>query len=200
MKYILDLKFLLVVIVSLFMTTAWSQENTDNKKDVSISKIKIPDGFPLAVIDMQAVLSSSTAAIELAKTMENTQKEYREKLSVTQNKLNIEKEDLESQRAILAPEQFAEKENKFRNKVDEMQKKVADINRNLESTYARGMQVIQSEAVKQIAITSKDNGYLMVFDTKSVIIAAEQINISNIVAKKLNKVLPKLDKKAIEKN
>tara|TARA_B100001093_G_C26483956_1_gene866087 strand:- start:111 stop:716 length:606 start_codon:yes stop_codon:yes gene_type:complete len=201
MKSFLNLRSSLIIIFLLFINVSWSQEESKDKKNIEKNtKIKIPEGFPLAVIDMQAVLSRSTAAIELGKTMENTQKDYRKNLSETQNKLNVEKEDLEAQRAILAPEQFAEKENIFRNKVDEMQKKVADINRNLESTYARGMQVIQSEAVKQIAIISKEKGFLMVFDTKSVIIAAEQINISEIVAKKLNKVLPKLVEKPSEKN
>lgn len=181
-------------IIFLLLSTAISFSQDSNNESSNVDKVFIPEGFPLAVIDMKKVLSISTAATELQKEMEAIQAKYREELAIEEEKLKNEQEELKAQKSILAPEQYSEREKKFRSKVDKLQKKVTDINRNLESTIARGMQQIQREAVNQIAIISREKGYLMVFDTKSVVIAAEQINISEMVGKKLNEALPKLIK------
>ena len=186
-------KTLLIFSISLFcLSSAFSQDESGDNKNNSV--VEVPKGFPLAVIDMKKVLSISTAAKGLQTEMEGIQAKYREELAKEEGELKIEQEELKSQKSILAPEQFAEREKAFRSKVDKLQKKVSDINRDLESTIARGMQQIQREAVNQIAIIAKNNGYLMVFDTKSVVIAAEQINISEAVGTKLNEVMPKLVK------
>ena len=51
---------------------------------------------------------------------------------------------------------------------------------------------IQKEAVKHMKEIAAKNGYLMVFDANTTIIAADKINISNIVIDKLNKSLTKI--------
>ena len=71
------------------------------------------------------------------------------------------------------------------------------IRRDLESAMARGMQIIQQEAVKHMKEISSKEGYLLVFDANSTIISADKINISNLVSDRLNKSLPKIE---LEKN
>ena len=57
---------------------------------------------------------------------------------------------------------------------------------------AKGMQIIQQEAVKHMKEIAAKEGYLLVFDANTTVISADKINISNIVANKLNKSLPKI--------
>ena len=77
-------------------------------------------------------------------------------------------------------------------KVNKIQGKVEKIRRELESTMAKGMQIIQKEAVKHMKEISIKEGYLLVFDANSTVIAADKINISDLVSEKLNKSLPKI--------
>ena len=108
------------------------------------------------------------------------------------NILKKEQEKLVAQKSVLSADEFKEKENVFKQKVNKIQGKVEKIRRELESTMAKGMQIIQQEAVKHMKEIAKKEGYLLVFDANTTVISADKINISNIVVDKLNKSLPKI--------
>ena len=135
--------------------------------------------------------------ITLQKQIQKLEENFKKDIKAEEDMLKKEQDNLLSQKSVLSDEQFKEKENTFKQKVNKVQSKVEKIRRDLESTMARGMQVIQQEAVKHMKEISIKEGYLLVFDANSTIIAADKINISNLVADKLNKSLPKV---LIEKN
>jgi outer membrane protein len=183
-------KYLLLVIFVLINFTAHAdQENKEVNKNIK--------NFPAVVIDMKKVLSKSTAFITLQKQIQKLEETFKKDIKVEEEILKKEQENLLSQKSVLSDEQFKEKENIFKQKVNKVQSKVEKVRRDLESTMARGMQVIQQEAVKHMKDISIKEGYLLVFDANSTVIAADKINISNLVAEKLNKSLPKI---LIEKN
>ena len=109
-----------------------------------------------------------------------------------ENLLKKEQEKLVAQKSVLTSEEFKEKEDTFKQKVNKIQGKVEKIRRELESTMAKGMQIIQQEAVKHMKEIAKKEGYLLVFDANTTVISADNINISNIVVEKLNNSLPKI--------
>ena len=183
-------KYLLLILLVLINFTAHSD---DEKKEVN-KNIK---DFPAVVIDMKKVLSKSTAFITLQKQIQKLEENFKKDIKAEEDMLKKEQDNLLSQKSVLSDEQFKEKENIFKQKVNKVQSKVEKVRRDLESTMARGMQVIQQEAVKHMKDISIKEGYLLVFDANSTVIAADKINISNLVAEKLNKSLPKV---LIEKN
>ena len=148
--------------------------------------------FPAAVIDMKVVLSKSSAFSTLQKEIQNLEKNYKEEIQNEENLLKKEQEKLVAQKSVLSAEEFKEKEDTFKQKVNKIQGKVEKIRRDLESTMAKGMQIIQQEAVKHMKEIAKKEGYLLVFDANTTVISADRINISNIVVDKLNKSLPKI--------
>ena len=148
--------------------------------------------FPAAVIDMKVVLSKSSAFTTLQKEIQNIEKNYKEEIQSEENLLKKEQEKLVAQKSVLSAEEFKEKEDAFKQKVNKIQGKVEKIRRELESTMAKGMQIIQQEAVKHMKEIAKKEGYLLVFDANTTVISADRINISNIVVDKLNKSLPKI--------
>ena len=165
--------------------SAFAQEETKSSK---IEKIN----FPAAVIDMKVVLSKSSAFTTLQKEIQKIEKNYKEEIQNEENLLKKEQEKLVAQKSVLSAEEFKEKEDTFKQKVNKIQGKVEKIRRELESTMAKGMQVIQQEAVKHMKEIAKKEGYLLVFDANTTVISADRINISNIVVDKLNKSLPKI--------
>ena len=180
-------QFALILFLSCIniIQNASAQEET---KPGKIEKIN----FPAAVIDMKVVLSKSSAFITLQKEIQKLEKSYKEEIQNEENLLKKEQEKLVAQKSVLSVEEFKEKEDTFKQKVNKIQGKVEKIRRELESTMAKGMQVIQKEAVKHMKEIAKKEGYLLVFDANTTVISADRINISNIVVDKLNKSLPKI--------
>ena len=180
-------QFTLILFLS-YINTFQSSLAQEQTKSINTEQIN----FPAAVIDMKVVLSKSSAFTTLQKEIQNLEKNYKEEIQNEENLLKKEQEKLVAQKSVLSAEEFKEKEDTFKQKVNKIQGKVEKIRRDLESTMAKGMQIIQQEAVKHMKEIAKKEGYLLVFDANTTVISADRINISNIVVDKLNKSLPKI--------
>ena len=180
-------QFALVLFLS-YINIFQSSIAQEQTKPINTEQIN----FPAAVIDMKVVLSKSSAFTTLQKEIQNLEKNYKEEIQNEENLLKKEQEKLVAQKSVLSAEEFKEKEDTFKQKVNKIQGKVEKIRRELESTMAKGMQIIQQEAVKHMKEIAKKEGYLLVFDANTTVISADRINISNIVVDKLNKSLPKI--------
>ena len=181
-------KQLLLILFLFFFNTFQSSLAQEETKSDKIEKIN----FPAAVIDMKLVLAKSSAFMTLQKEIQKIEKNYKEEIQNEEGLLKKEQEKMLAQKSVLSAEEFKEKEDTFRQNVNKIQGKVEKIRRELESTMAKGMQVIQQEAVKHMKEIAKKEGYLLVFDANTTVISADRINISNIVVDKLNKSLPKI--------
>ena len=181
-------RLIVLVIFLSFLNTFQGSLAEDETKSGNIEKIN----FPAAVIDMKLVLAKSSAFMTLQKEIQKLEKGYKEEIKNEEDLLKKEQEKILAQKSVLSAEEFKEKEDKFRQNVNKTQGKVEKIRRELESTMAKGMQIIQKEAVKHMKEIAKKEGYLLVFDANTTVISADRINISNIVVDKLNKSLPKI--------
>ena len=180
-------QFTLVLFLS-YINIFQSSIAQEQTKPINTEQIN----FPAAVIDMKVVLSKSSAFTTLQKEIQNLEKNYKEEIQNEESLLKKEQEKLVAQKSVLSAEEFKEKEDTFKQRVNKIQGKVEKIRRELESTMAKGMQIIQQEAVKHMKEIAKKEGYLLVFDANTTVISADRINISNIVVDKLNKSLPKI--------
>ena len=132
--------------------------------------------------------------ISLQKEIKKIEDDFKEQIKTEEEELKKEqRRDLRAQKSVLANDEFKTKEQAFKVKVNKVQSKVQNIRRELESTMARGMQLIQTEAVKHLKEIASKEGYLVVFDAATTIITADIINISDIVTEKVNKTLPKIN-------
>jgi len=180
-------QFTLVLFLS-YINIFQSSIAQEQTKPINTEQIN----FPAAVIDMKVVLAKSSAFTTLQKEIQDLEKTYKEEIKNEEDLLRKEQESLVAQKSVLSIDEFKEKENVFKQKVNKIQGKVEKIRRELESTMAKGMQIIQQEAVKHMKEIAKKEGYLLVFDANTTVISADRINISNIVVDKKNKSLPKI--------
>ncbi|MBJ56918.1 MAG: hypothetical protein CMP24_01595 [Rickettsiales bacterium] len=176
------------------ISIAFSQEEETKNQTKIVDSIK---NFPAVVIDMKRVLSKSDAWKKLQKDMQKIESDLKTDIEKEEKDLKKEQENLVAQKSVLSEEQFKEKQDVFRGKVNKTQTKIEGIRRELESTMAKGMQIIQNEAIRHLKEISAKEGYLLVFDAASTVIAADKINISDLVASRLNETLPsiKIDRK-----
>ena len=179
------LKFICVYVV--FINFAFAQE--EPIKD----NIKVNDVFPIAVVNMQAIVGESLAAVKVKEYIEAKKIEFSTELLKEEEQLKAMQEELSTQRSILPPDEFAELEGNFRKRVENLQKMVAEKNQVLEGILTKSVQIIQNEAIKIITDIGKEKGLALTLDTSTVVIAANSINISRSVIDLLNINLPALD-------
>jgi Skp family chaperone for outer membrane proteins len=191
-RYIRILSFLLISLF--FVNIVFGQEeNTETQDNPSV----INETFPIAVVNMQAIVGQSLAAVKVREFIENKKQEFSEELKKEEEELKSIQEDLASQRSIMPPDEFAELEGNFRKRVENLQQMVAERNQLLEEILSKSVQVIQLEAVKIITEIGKEKNLALTLDTSSVVIAANSINISKSVIELLNINLPEVDMNAI---
>jgi len=186
------LKFICVYMF--FINFALAQE------DAGKENIQTNDVFPIAVVNMQAIVGESLAAVKVKEFIEAKKSEFSAELQKEEQELKAMQEELGSQRSILPPDEFAELEGNFRKRVENLQKMVAKKNQLLETILSKSVQTIQNEAIKIITDIGKEKGLALTLDTSSVVIAANSINISKSVIDLLNINLPELDMNKIMSN
>jgi len=170
------------------------------QEDVAKDNVQINDTFPIAVVNMQAIVGESLAAAKVKEFIEAKKSEFSAELQKEEQGLKVMQEELGSQRSILPPDEFLELEGNFRKRVENLQKMVAEKNQILEEILSKSVQVIQNEAINIITDIGKEKGLALTLDTSSVVIAANSINISKAVIDLLNINLPALDMNKIMSN
>ena len=183
-----------IILVSiLFLNfSAFSQENDNG----SVENEQLPvvgESFPIAVVDMQYIVSKSSAAIKVREYLETMKENFGEEIRTEEESLKLMQEELGSQRSILPPDEFSLMENDFRKKVENLQKIVAEKNKLLENILSQSIQIIQSEAINIITMIGREKGLALALDTSTVVIAADTINISSSVIDRLNSNLAEVD-------
>ena len=164
------------------------------QEEVAEDNVPIIDtAFPIAVVNMQAIVGQSLAAVKVKEFIENKKVEFTTEIQKEEQQLKSMQEELGSQRSILPPDEFAELEGNFRKRVENLQKMVAEKNQLLEDILSKSVQIIQNEAIKIITEIGKQKNLALTLDTSSVVIAANSINISNNVITLLNINLPTLN-------
>ena len=161
------------------------------KKEPTSSGLK--KNFPIVVIDMKKVLSKAKSWETLQNEIKVLEENFKKDIAKEEDDLKKEQQNLVAQKSVISEEEFKIKEDVFRGKVKKTQTKIENIRRDLETTMAKGMQLIQTEAIKHLKQIAAKEGYLLVLDATSTVIAADKINISDLVADKLNESLPKIN-------
>ena len=178
----------LTFLLHLQTFSSFSQEQSKKQQ----SNSKIVNSFPIVVIDMKLVLSKATSWKTLQGQIKELEENFKKDIAKEEKDLKKDQKNLVAQKSVISEEEYKEKEDVFRGKVKKTQTKIENIRRGLETTMAKGMQVIQAEAIKHLKQIAAAEGYLLVLDATSTVIAADKINISELVAEKLNKTLPKI--------
>lgn len=144
----------------------------------------------LGVVDLQKIMRDSTAAEKVRIEIEAQQTAYREQISARENELRTQQQELERQRTILSAEAFAAREVEFSQKVEALQREVAERNRQLEESLAYGMQQIQVAALKIIARLADEMQLGLVLDKSQLLLVTKGLEFSDRALEALNAELP----------
>ena len=147
----------------------------------------------VGVIDLNYILSESDAAVDAAKQIENIAKQIEEEIKNTDQSLIDEQNELIESQQIMAPAAFDEKRKEYENKVQNYnvtrQEKLMSIDRIVSESRNEVLNALKP-ILEEI---SNEYGITVLLEKNSVLLNAENMDITDEALKALNKKLPSIE-------
>ena len=153
------------------------------------------DQYPntsIGILDLNRVLTESKAALDAAKQIESMQKKVENESKKKDESIINEREKLIEQQSVMAPEAFEVKVNEFDKKVQEYQLERQEEIRKLDKMVQSARSKILDQIKPIITDYSNELGITVMLEKNSVILSADEMDMTNEVIKRLNKELPKV--------
>ena len=146
--------------------------------------------FPIAVVDLQGVLRNSDAARRVQTRIDERREAYQRQVTQEEQVLRQTEQDLQQQRAILAPDAYQQRLREFRDRVAEVQRSVQQRRRALDQAFAMSMNQVRDVLIEVIAELADENGVKIVLLKSQIVIAEKSLDISDEALRRLNERLP----------
>jgi Skp family chaperone for outer membrane proteins len=157
-----------------------------------------PDNPVIAIVDEQVVIGRSKAAIAIQPQFEKLKKAYENEVNKERESIQKDGQQLASQRSILSPEAFAQREQALRERGQNLNQLIATRKRTLDDTLSRGLDQIRKvmfEVVGEVATKREIN---IVLPKAAVILFARTLDITDDVLKRVDEKLPTVALKVVE--
>ena len=174
-----SIKQLLLIIFSTLIL--FSNANTAEYPSTSI-----------AVIDLNLILNESKAAINANEQIEEISVKINNEISQGEKSILDEQKMLIEAQSIMAPEAFEEKRISYEKSVQDFQIKSQNTLIKLDNLIATIRVKILDEIAPILEEIAEEKGITVVLEKGTVILNADNMDITNIVIKQLNKNLPKI--------
>jgi Skp family chaperone for outer membrane proteins len=146
----------------------------------------------LAVVDIQKLLSESSAAVKLQEQLSKERKKFQEVFSGYERELKEDEQKLAEQKSSLSSEAFAEKRDAFEQKLLETSRLAKKRKRELDEAFNRALGRLREQIIKAAAEIAKKEGYKVVLTKQYVVVLEKEIDITEKVLENLNSQLPEL--------
>ena len=146
----------------------------------------------LAVIDLNKLLNVSKAALNANEQLEEITAEIDASIAEGEKQLIEEQQKLVEAQSIMAPEAFDEKRIEYEKKVQDFQINSQNKLIKLENTIAVIRSQILDEIEPILEEISEEKGITVILEKGTVILNAENMDITELVLKKLDKKLSKI--------
>ena len=154
-------------------------------------------GQRIAIIDLGQVLVDSPAMKDVDRQLKELDAKLRAEAKAKEESFRERQLTLNQQRAILAPEQFSQRQNalsvEMRDSRNEFQAKV----RQLAASRAEALKKIEKAMEPVVSRVAKQVGATIILERKQVIFVSKELNITAAVSKDLNSKLTKLPLKLV---
>ena len=157
----------------------------------SIAETNYPN-TSIAIVDLNLILSDSKAAKNATKQFEEIQKSTEDKIITSDKKMLDERNKLIEQQSVIAPEAFELKAKDYEKKLQEYQTDKQNKLRKLEGVLQKARNEILENVKPILEDLSKELGVTVILEKNSVLLSANNMDITDDVIKKLNKELPKI--------
>ncbi len=141
----------------------------------------------VAVIDINFLIDNSIHFIEISKKINNSQIQAKENFqNIEENLLRI-KAELEESKLILSNDEFNIKKEEYYTEVSKFEKNVSKFNNHYENEIIKIKNIIFEKISELVQEHASLNGIELIIEKNQYLIAADKININEVIFEKLNK-------------
>ena len=157
----------------------------------SVAETSYPN-TSIAIIDYSVIFKDSKAAINALKQFESIRKSTEDELIDFEKKLLDEKNKLIEQQSVIAPEAFQLKAKDYEKKLQDYQVDKQNKLRKLDGLIQKVNFEIMENVRPILEDLSKELGVTVILEKNSVVLNANNMDVTDDVIKELNKKLPKI--------
>tara|TARA_B110000858_G_scaffold111880_1_gene127988 strand:- start:24 stop:575 length:552 start_codon:yes stop_codon:yes gene_type:complete len=146
----------------------------------------------IAIVDLNLILTDSKAAKNATKQFEAIQKSTEDEIVASDKEMLDERNRLIEQQSVIAPEAFELKAKDFEKKLQNYNTEKQAKLRKLEGVLQKARNEILENVKPILEELSQELGVTVILEKNSVLLSANNMDITNDIVKKLNKKLPKI--------
>ena len=146
----------------------------------------------IGIVDLNKILTESKAAINATKQISDIQKDVEIEIKESDEKIIAERSKLIEQQSVMAPEAFELKVQDFEKKAQKHQIDRQEKLQNLDNIVQNTRFQILEEVRPILDEISNEMGITVLLEKNSVILSADNMDITDIIIKSLNSKLPKI--------
>ena len=143
-----------------------------------------------AVVNYQKIFRDATATRSIGPQIAKVKKHFETQFKEIQKKLQSAEQDLQSQRTILSPEAYAEKQKAFKNQVNSVQRDVQTVQQLVARAEGDAYKSVRQTFHQITEELAKERSFELIFPRSGLIHVDPRYDISDEVLKRLNKRLP----------
>ena len=185
---ILKFKFILIFSLIFLSKSVFSQESNTTSNDV----VSIKDSVKIAVIDMQKILNESVAYQGVVEQFENIRRKHRNKMTKLEDEIRDSENNLFKQKNIISKESYAEKVQELSKRINEIKAQKNNDVKKFEVSFEKATNKIQKALIDVLSSMASNMNLDLVMAKSQVLLVGNNIDLTDIAVKELNKVLPKV--------
>ncbi len=154
-----------------------------------------PPATVIVIADINQILRDAKSAKEVQTQIDRAMAGFSKQVSTSENELQQMRDELERERNTLTPDAFSAKTREYQQRFDALDRTVQGQRQALQQSYNEAMTKIENTALQIIAQVANEYKANMVLTRAAVLFAANNLDITAEVTKRLDAELPTMQVK-----
>ena len=147
----------------------------------------------VAVIDINYLIDNSIHFTEISKKINSSQIQAKENFQNIEQNLLKRKSEIEDSKLILSNDEFNLKKEEYYIEVSKFEENISKFNNHYENEIIKIKNIIFAKITELVQDYASENGIELIIDKNQYLIAADTININEVIFEKLNKLKMQLN-------
>jgi outer membrane protein len=144
----------------------------------------------VAVVDVQFILQEAAASKNIQKQLEAQRETYQNEISKQEDRLRAVEQELNRQRSVLSPDDFAQKRREFEQQVADVQRTVQARKRVLDQAFNESMTKVRDTVLQIVTEVAGEQKATLVLAKQQVVLAEKSLDLTSAVLERVNRKLP----------
>ena len=181
------IKFFTGCLAAALMVMVTSSASAQDKFNAPAPKI--------AVVDVQAAVRDSLAGKSARDQMEAIARKEQTSLAEEEKKLRAQDQELQQQRAILTPEVYAQRQQKLKADVGNLQNRSRNLRLTLDRGFRRTLDQISLVLIDELRKLTTELELNLILRRSQIVIAVDDFDLTKTALERLNKRFPSIELK-----